>query len=89
MKAYKLVGSLGRGVGIHFLVFCMRGDRLLATAQNNYRLFYEFLCQGRVPVVPTITRETNAQRYDESRAKLKAMIEESIAVASFSMERHN
>ncbi|KIJ05542.1 hypothetical protein PAXINDRAFT_93337 [Paxillus involutus ATCC 200175] len=67
MKAYKLVGSLGRGGGIHFLVFCMGGGpgRLLATAQSNYHLFYEFLCQGRVPVVPTITHLEDKSVIDE------------------------
>jgi len=54
-NAYSLIQSLERKGGIDLLVFCMRAGRLTATLQNNYRLFNEFLCEKKVPIVMVIT----------------------------------
>ncbi|KIJ07948.1 hypothetical protein PAXINDRAFT_139574 [Paxillus involutus ATCC 200175] len=60
-KAYQLIISLSEAGGVHLLLFCMRGDRITATKQSNYRLFCEFLCNRKVPVALIVTgleRET-------------------------------
>jgi len=60
-KAYQLIISLSEAGGVHLLLFCMRGGRITATVQSNYRLFCEFLCNKKVPVALIFTgleRET-------------------------------
>ncbi|KAG1902389.1 uncharacterized protein F5891DRAFT_1186496 [Suillus fuscotomentosus] len=54
-NAYKLIQKLERQGGIDLLMFCMRAGRLTATLQSNYRLFHEFLCEKKVPIVMVIT----------------------------------
>ncbi|KAG1741411.1 P-loop containing nucleoside triphosphate hydrolase protein [Suillus paluster] len=54
-NAYKLIQDLERQGGIDLLLFCMRAGRVTATLQSNYRLFYEFLCEKKVPIVIAIT----------------------------------
>ncbi|KIK44220.1 hypothetical protein CY34DRAFT_11227 [Suillus luteus UH-Slu-Lm8-n1] len=58
-NAYALIQNLERQGGIDLLVFCMRAGQLNTTFQNNYRLFYEFLCDKKVPVVVVITHLEN------------------------------
>ena len=63
-KAYELVMKLGAAGGIHLLLFCMRGGRITATTQSNYRLFCECLCGTRVPIALVFTgleRETEME----------------------------
>ncbi|KAG1737382.1 P-loop containing nucleoside triphosphate hydrolase protein [Suillus lakei] len=54
-NAYKLIQELETQGGIDLLLFCMRAGTLTATLQNNYRLFHEFLCDKKVPIVVVIT----------------------------------
>ncbi|KAG2151285.1 P-loop containing nucleoside triphosphate hydrolase protein [Suillus bovinus] len=54
-NAYTLIQHLESQGGIDLLLFCMRAGRLTATLQSNYRLFYEFLCDKKVPIVIAIT----------------------------------
>ncbi|KAG1815223.1 P-loop containing nucleoside triphosphate hydrolase protein [Suillus subaureus] len=54
-NAYRLIQDLERQGGIDLLLFCMRAGRVTSTVQNNYRLFHEFLCDMKVPVVVVIT----------------------------------
>ncbi|KAG2338045.1 P-loop containing nucleoside triphosphate hydrolase protein [Suillus weaverae] len=54
-NAYRLIQVLERQGGIDLLLFCMRAGRLTTTLENNYRLFHEFLCDKKVPVVVVIT----------------------------------
>jgi tRNA U34 5-carboxymethylaminomethyl modifying GTPase MnmE/TrmE len=54
-NAYMLIQDLERQGGIDLLLFCMRAGRLTTTLENNYRLFHEFLCDKKVPVVVVIT----------------------------------
>ncbi|KAH7923135.1 hypothetical protein BV22DRAFT_604542 [Leucogyrophana mollusca] len=58
-KAYKLISSLQRTGGITLLVFCMRGGRITAPAQNNYRLFFHILCDKKVPIALVLTNLEN------------------------------
>ncbi|KIJ67579.1 hypothetical protein HYDPIDRAFT_108435 [Hydnomerulius pinastri MD-312] len=63
-KAFTLIRSLGDAGGVHLLLFCLRGGRITATVQSNYRLFYEFLCDKQVPIALVFTgleRERNME----------------------------
>jgi len=54
--AYRLICALRDAGGVHLLLFCMRGgSRVTHMTRSNYRLFAEFLCQGRVPVAVVAT----------------------------------
>ncbi|KAI6032803.1 P-loop containing nucleoside triphosphate hydrolase protein [Pisolithus orientalis] len=64
-KAYKLIRSLGETGGIHLLLFCMRGGRITATTQSNYRLFHEFLCDKRVPIALIFTGLEREERMED------------------------
>ncbi|KAG2338047.1 hypothetical protein BDR05DRAFT_1004572 [Suillus weaverae] len=64
-NAYALIQKLENQGGIDLLLFCMRAGRITATLQTNYRLFYEFLCEKKVPVVAVITYlETEPREMD-------------------------
>ena len=54
-NAHDLIVSLQKKGGVHGLLFCIRGGRISDTVQRNYTLFYEFLCQERVPLTLIIT----------------------------------
>jgi predicted GTPase len=54
-NAYSLIQDLEKQGGIDLLLFCMRAGRLTATLRSNYRLFYEFLCEKKIPIVIAIT----------------------------------
>ena len=53
--ALALIHELAQQGGVDLLLFCMRGNRVTATTQSNYRLFYEVLCRSRVPIALVIT----------------------------------
>ncbi|KAG2131409.1 P-loop containing nucleoside triphosphate hydrolase protein [Suillus bovinus] len=53
--AYRLVKKLDENGGIDLLIYCVRAGRVTATLQSNYRLFHEFLCEKKVPIVLVIT----------------------------------
>ncbi|KAH7928932.1 hypothetical protein BV22DRAFT_166530 [Leucogyrophana mollusca] len=58
-KAYRLITDLESTGGIRLLLFCMRGGRITAAAQHNYRLFFEILCDRKVPIALVITNLEN------------------------------
>ncbi|KIJ67506.1 hypothetical protein HYDPIDRAFT_25952 [Hydnomerulius pinastri MD-312] len=63
-KASTLIHSLGAAGGVHLLLFCLRAGEITATAQSNYRLFYELLCDKKVPIALVFTgleRERNME----------------------------
>ncbi|KAG1791871.1 uncharacterized protein HD556DRAFT_1272502 [Suillus plorans] len=57
LNAYDLIDTLKKRGGINLLLFCIHGgtSRVTATMQRNYRVFFEFLCQERVPLVLVVT----------------------------------
>jgi len=64
VNARNLIMKLENDGGIDLLLFCMRAGRVSATIQNNYRLFYEWLCDKKVPIVLILTgleREENME----------------------------
>ncbi|KAG2337541.1 hypothetical protein BDR05DRAFT_1004948 [Suillus weaverae] len=54
-NAHSLITALKERGGVNLLLFCVRGGRVTATMQSNYRLFFEFLCEERVPLVLVVT----------------------------------
>jgi len=54
-KSLELIQELSQRGGVNLLLFCMRGNRVTATTQSNYRLFYEVLCGSAVPIALVIT----------------------------------
>ncbi|KAH0828071.1 hypothetical protein J3R83DRAFT_3725 [Lanmaoa asiatica] len=54
-KANVLITQLQRTGGIRLLIFCIRGGRITAVTQSNYRLFCDILCQNQVPVAFVVT----------------------------------
>ncbi|KAG1840217.1 P-loop containing nucleoside triphosphate hydrolase protein, partial [Suillus tomentosus] len=63
-NAYGLITTLKERGGVNLLLFCVRGGKVTATMQSNYRLFFEFLCEERVPLVLVVTnleREVNME----------------------------
>jgi len=53
-NAYNLVTQLASEGGIDLLLFCTR-TRITTTTQAHYRLFYEWLCEKKVPIVLILT----------------------------------
>ncbi|KAI6098202.1 P-loop containing nucleoside triphosphate hydrolase protein [Pisolithus sp. B1] len=55
MEALQLIRRVAAAGGVNLLLFCMRGQRVTRTIQSNYRLFYEMLCESKVPIGLVIT----------------------------------
>ncbi|KAL4074296.1 P-loop containing nucleoside triphosphate hydrolase protein [Scleroderma yunnanense] len=64
-KAHNLIRSLSETGGIHLLLFCMRGGRITATVQSNYRLFHEFLCNKQVSIALIFTGLEREQKMED------------------------
>jgi predicted GTPase len=64
-NAYRLIKELDRQGGIDLLLFCVRADRVTATIQSNYRLFHEFICEKKIPIVLVITHLEREQRMED------------------------
>ncbi|KAF9233499.1 hypothetical protein BU15DRAFT_53817, partial [Melanogaster broomeanus] len=65
-KAIDLIQRLNETGGISLFLFCIRGNRVTATTQSNYRLFYEVLGKKQVPIALAIThleRETEMEEW--------------------------
>ncbi|KAF9233514.1 P-loop containing nucleoside triphosphate hydrolase protein [Melanogaster broomeanus] len=54
-KAIQLIRRLNATGGISLFLFCIRGSRITATTQRNYRLFYEILGKKEVPIALAVT----------------------------------
>ncbi|KAG2140440.1 P-loop containing nucleoside triphosphate hydrolase protein, partial [Suillus cothurnatus] len=64
-NAYKLIKELDKKGGIDLLLFCVRAGKLTATLQSNYRLFHEFLCEKKVPIVLAVTNLEREKRMED------------------------
>jgi GTP-binding protein EngB required for normal cell division len=57
----------GLDTGLNLLVYVMRAGEIMKTATENYRLFYEVVCEKQVPIVVVITKlesRANSERMD-------------------------
>ncbi|KAG1884529.1 P-loop containing nucleoside triphosphate hydrolase protein [Suillus subluteus] len=64
-NAYRFIKALDAEGGVDLLLFCVRAGRFTAALQSNYRFFYEFLCEKKVPVVLAITNLEREQRMED------------------------
>jgi GTPase Era involved in 16S rRNA processing len=64
-NADSLIKALNERGGINLLLFCIRGGRVTATMQSNYRLFFEFLCEEKVPLVLVVTNLEREERMED------------------------
>ena len=74
-KAYELISKLSAAGGIHLLLFCMRGGRITATTQSNYRLFCECLCNTKVPIALVFTGLEREEKMEDWWTRNKTHIE--------------
>ena len=57
VKAYTLIQEIQAAGGLDLLLFCISGGhRISETILSNYRLFYEVLCRGRIPIAVVVTK---------------------------------
>ena len=82
VNAHNLIMKLKKENGIDLLLFCVRAGRFTSTIRNNYRLFYEWLCEKKFPIVLVITgleREKNMEdwwtRYRGTFDKYKIVVD--------------
>ncbi|KAH7888326.1 P-loop containing nucleoside triphosphate hydrolase protein [Phlebopus sp. FC_14] len=64
-KALELIRKLSAAGGVDLLLFCIRGNRITATTQSNYRLFYEVLCEKKVPIAIIVTNLERESRMED------------------------
>ena len=67
-QSFELIQHLTSQGGVDLLLFCIRGNRVTATTQSNYRLFYEVLCRSKVPIAVIVThleREPDMEKWWE------------------------
>ncbi|KIK42923.1 hypothetical protein CY34DRAFT_804415 [Suillus luteus UH-Slu-Lm8-n1] len=63
--AYGLINTLKERGGVNLLLFCIRGGRVTPTMQSNYRLFFEFLCEEKVPLALVVTNLEREARMED------------------------
>jgi GTPase SAR1 family protein len=59
VQLYTLLRKLDSGVSL--LVFCMRGPRIKESCVKNWRMFWEIICQRRVPILLAVTGLENEE----------------------------
>ena len=91
MNARNVITRLENEGGIDLLLFCMRAGRFTSTIRNNYRLFYEWLCEKKFPIVLVITgleREENMEdwwtRYSGTFYKHKVFVDDHVCITAAS-----
>ena len=79
-KAVQLIRRLNATGGpISLFLFCIRGNRVAATTQSNYRLFYEVLGKKEVPIALAMTHlEREADMEDWWQRNGKTLIKNGI-----------
>ncbi|KAG1904907.1 P-loop containing nucleoside triphosphate hydrolase protein [Suillus fuscotomentosus] len=64
-NAYRFIKTLDAEGGVDLLLFCVRAGRFTTALQSNYRFFYEFLCNKKVPIVLAITNLEREQKMED------------------------
>ncbi|KAG2746430.1 hypothetical protein P692DRAFT_2041402 [Suillus brevipes Sb2] len=65
LNACGLINTLKERGGVNLLLFCIRAGRVTATMQSNYRLFFEFLCEKKVPLALVVTHLEREVRMED------------------------
>jgi len=89
LNARNLIMELDNKGGIDLLLFCVRAGRLSATMKDNYRLFYEWLCEKKVPIILVLTgleRETEMEdwwtRNKHTMDKLQIVVDDHVCITA-------
>ena len=59
VRLYSLLRRLENGVNL--LIFCMRGPRIKESCARNWQLFYNIICDRRVPIILAVTGLENEE----------------------------
>ena len=63
VQCYELLRKLHTGVNL--LIFCMRGPRIKASCVQNWQLFWDIICQRRIPIILAVTGLENEDKMDD------------------------
>src|SRR6266550_1328881 len=63
VQCYELLRKLHTGVNL--LIFCMRAPRIKESCAQNWKLFWDIICQRRIPVILAITGLENEESMDD------------------------
>lgn len=66
-KMYRLIQKVQAAGGLDLLLFCVpgNGSRITQTMMCSYRLFYEVLCEKRIPIALVVTHLEGEMRMDD------------------------
>ena len=66
-KTFSLIQQIQTEGGLDLLLFCIpgSGSRITQTMQCNYRLFYEVLCEKRIPIAVVVTHLERETKMDD------------------------
>lgn len=62
---YQLVQRAKDSGGIHLVLLCMVGSKVTAAVKTNYRLFYDHICHGQVPMMLIVTGLGKTRRMED------------------------
>lgn len=62
---HPFVGLIRDTGGIHLMLMCMVGSRVTPAVNNNFRLFYEYVCRRQVPMFLVVTGLGKSQRMED------------------------
>ncbi|KAG1728708.1 P-loop containing nucleoside triphosphate hydrolase protein [Suillus occidentalis] len=79
-NAYRLIKELDQQGGIDLLLFCIRAGRLSSAIQSNYRLFHEFLCEKKVPIVLVFTHLEREKRMEDWWERQQSFFEKTYGI---------
>ncbi|KAG2111802.1 P-loop containing nucleoside triphosphate hydrolase protein [Suillus cothurnatus] len=80
-NVYRLIKELDQQGGIDLLLFCIRaGGRLSPAIQSNYRLFHEFLCEKKVPIVIVFTHLERELRMEDWWERQQSTFEKTLGI---------
>ncbi len=63
VQCYELLRKLHTGVNL--LIFCMRGPKIKGSCPQNWELFWDIICQRRIPIILAITGLENEEKMDD------------------------
>ncbi|KAH7888937.1 P-loop containing nucleoside triphosphate hydrolase protein, partial [Phlebopus sp. FC_14] len=64
-RAHRLIKELEQSGGVHLLLMCIRGGRITATVEQNYKLFFNVLCEKNVRLAVVVTHLENEPSLEE------------------------
>ena len=60
VQCYELLRKLHTGVNL--LIFCMRAPRIKESCSQNWKLFWDIICQRHIPIILVITGLENEEK---------------------------